>query len=322
MMNHTYQIDNAHIQSNIQSWQPLKPNDVVDIIAPAAKCHPGVLTGVKNLLESWQLKCNIPTDLFGEDLLFANSDEKRFEQLKEALCNSTSKAVWCLLGGYGSAKLIPQLCKLTPPSQSKIFMGFSDITALHIFLQEKWGWSTIHAPSARQAGINKVATTSMDILKSMIFAEKKSLVYDAITPLNALAKTARQIHAPIIGGNLHLIQASLGTQWQMSANDKIIFIEEINERAYRIDRILEHLKQAGVLSQAKAILFGDLLGGDEADGSNLIAATIHQFAERAPIPVLQIANVGHGPINNPIILGATTTLTLGETSSLTFHSTF
>jgi muramoyltetrapeptide carboxypeptidase len=299
-------------------WQTLKPYDTVDIIAPAAKCHPNVLESVKALLTSWQLNYHIPSDLFGEDLLFANSDEKRFQHLQHALLNTTSKAVWCLLGGYGSTKLLPQLCHMTQPPQAKIFMGYSDITALHLFLQERWGWSTIHSPSARQAGINQVAPSSLALLKTMLFNDKKDFTYDQITPLNALAQKYGVIDAPLIGGNLHLIQASLGTEWQIHTNDKIIFIEEINERAYRVDRVLEHLKQAGLFTHAKAILFGDMLGGNEADGTNLVADTIQQFAHQSKLPVFQIKDVGHGHTNNPIILGSPATLKTDNTCTLTF----
>lgn len=295
----------------------LEPGDIVDIVAPSSKCHPSVLGKIRELLDSWGLNCRIPDDIFGESLLYANSDEKRFSHLQSALLNEESKMVWCLLGGYGSTKLIPMLNKLNAPSKSKLFIGFSDATALHIFLQGQWGWSTIHGPSGYQASLNKVSVDSINLLKKLIFNEELS-PYEQLTPLNSIAMQNAKICAPIIGGNLHLIQASLGTSWQINANDKILFIEEINERAYRIDRALAHLSQAGLFENTKAILFGDFIDKGEPDGKFLVMNTIKEFASQCHLPVLQINNIGHGSINNPIILGSTAKLSIGDIYSLEF----
>lgn len=291
--------------------------DIVDIVAPSSKCHPSVLEKIAELLESWGLKYQIPNDIFGSSLLYANTDEKRFLHLKYALFNNTSKAVWCLLGGYGSTKLIPMLSKISPPSHSKIFIGFSDITALHIFLQGQWGWTTIHGPSGYQVCLNKISDDSINTLKKVIFHQDQTISYDQIVPLNQLAKNNLIINAPIIGGNLHLIQASLGTSWQINADDKILLIEETNERAYRIDRILAHLSQAGIFERAKAILFGDMIDKGEPDGKFLIKETIKEFAQQCTLPVLQIKNIGHGLINHAILLGDMTQLSMGDNYSLT-----
>ncbi|CAN5428645.1 LD-carboxypeptidase [soil metagenome] len=281
----------------------LKPGDLVDIVAPAAKCHSDVLGKTTTLLESWGLRSYIPEDIFGDSILYANTDAKRFSHLKYALLNDTSKAVWCLLGGYGSTKLLPMLNMLKPPSHSKIFIGFSDITALHIFLQQQWGWATIHGPSGYQASLNKVAENSIHLLKNMLFHPDEVPVYNQIIPLNSFAKNNVIINVMLTGGNLHLIQASLGTSWQINADNKIVFIEETNERAYRIDRALTHLSQAGIFDQAKGILFGDFIDKGEPNGEFLVNKIIKEFAQQISIPVMQISNVGHGPINNPIFLG-------------------
>ena len=222
------------------SFKPnyLKPGDVVDIVAPSSKCHPSALEKIKTLLNSWELKCRIPDDIFGDSLLYANNDERRFQHLQRALLNNTSKAVWCLLGGFGATKLIPFLSKITRPTHSKFFIGFSDITALHIFLQGQWNWTTIHGPSGYQASFDRVSKDSVNLLKKILFHENDGkLSYDQIIPLNKVAESNTIIDAPFIGGNLHLIQTSLGTAWKINTHNKILFIEEVNERAYRIDRV-------------------------------------------------------------------------------------
>lgn len=296
----------------------LIPGDIVDIIAPSSKCNPSVLEKITELLAAWGLRCRIPNDLFGDHLLYANTNEKRFSHLKEALLNTSSKAVWCLLGGYGATQLIPMLSKISPPAHSKIFIGFSDITALHIFLQGHWGWSTIHGPSGYQAALNKISADSVNLLRKLLFHEEHTLAYEAIIPLNLAAKNNLVINAPIIGGNLHLIQASLGTTWQLNADNKILFIEDINERAYRIDRVLTHLRQAGIMDHPQAILFGDVIDKGEPDGKFLVDETIKAFADQCSVPVLKINHIGHGSINNPLLLGSRVKLSMGHHYALEF----
>lgn len=280
----------------------LIPGDTIDVIAPSAKCHPEVITQFQKVMNDWGLKTQVPQHIFGNDLLCANSDEERFQQLKNALTNSNSKAIWCLLGGYGSTRLIPELSKLDKIKQQKLLIGFSDITALHIFLQNKWGWSTIHGVSGRQTALNQVSQESIDRLKQLLLNQPQPLNYE-LFPMNSAAKQATSIQAPIIGGNLSLIQVSIGTEWQMDATDKILFFEEVNERAYRIDRILIHLKQANIFNKVKAILIGDVTGGLEADGKSFINETLQQFADNNPIPIFRIKKMGHGDDNYPLILG-------------------
>jgi muramoyltetrapeptide carboxypeptidase len=299
-------------------WQPLNPGDTVDIVAPSSKCHVSVLDKIRLFLSEWGLNCHIPKGLFGDSLLYANSDEMRFEHLKNALLNPGSQAVWCLLGGFGANRLIPLLSQLKPPNHSKPIIGFSDITALHIFIQDQWQWPTIHGPSGYQAIFDKVSQDSLASLKEMLFNPTKQLQYGDIKSLNDLAKQDSIIDAPIIGGNLHLIQASIGTGWQMNAKNKIILIEEYNERAYRIDRILAQLSQTEIFNGAKAILFGDVIDKGEPDGRFLIADVLYEFAEQQTLPVLQISNIGHGFVNKPILLGSPARLTMGALCYLDF----
>lgn len=296
----------------------LQPGDVIDIVATSAKCSEEAFIGIRQLIHSWGLECHIPDDLFGDNLLYANSDEKRFKHLTKALLNTKSKVVWSLLGGFGSTRLIPMLEQLPIPNHTKLFVGFSDVTSIHIFLQNHWNWPTIHGPSGLQAIQNKISSNSIEKLKTLLFNRNSSFLYHQIKPLNDLAERDNQINGSIIGGNLHLIQASLGTTWQINADHKIIFIEEIHERAYRVDRALVQLQQSGVLDKAKAILFGDFVDSGEPDGRFLVKETLQAFAQSCSLPVLQINDVGHGPINDPLILGHLVNLRTGKNCMLEF----
>ena len=295
-------------------WIPLQPGDTVDIIAPAFRQEKTIFKKIEKLLASWQLNCHIPKNIFGKDLLCANSDDNRFKQLKAALFNSNSKAIWCLRGGYGCSRLIPALNQLKPPPHAKLFIGLSDITALHLFLQQQWHWHTLHGPSIYQCADNRIIKSSIQKTKDIIFGQQKIIEFNNLLPLNTTKK--QTIKAPIIGGNLSLIQISIGTSWQPNTHNKILFIEEINERGYQVDRMLEHLKQAGIFSHIKALLLGDFIGGNDPDGRSRVNAVLKRFAEQNNFPVLQCKGIGHGKINHPLPLGTTSTLELGKKRSL------
>jgi muramoyltetrapeptide carboxypeptidase len=291
----------------------LIPGDFVEVIAPASRCSDSQLVQLKELLESWQLNCIIQDDIFSEDILCANTDEMRFEHLKNALQNPKTKAIISARGGYGSMRLIPRLAKINPPHSIKIFVGMSDTTCLHLDLQQRWAWPTIHGA----ASADKFSKESIASLKSVLFAESMEIKFPQLTPLNKYAREKRVIKSSVTGGNLTIIQAGIGTSWQMDGRDKIILLEEVGERAYRVDRMLEHLHQANIFSKVAAILLADFLGGDEPNGSSLIEPVLQRFADSIDIPVLRIEGIGHGPVNFSIPCGTEAHLQIGSIFQLT-----
>lgn len=295
-----------------KSWSFLQAGDRVDLVAPASRHPQKNLEETIQLLKDWQLKVNHPKDLYGDDLLCANSDEKRFEHLKEALLNSDSKAVIAVRGGYGATRLLPQLLSLNKPSQSKLFIGMSDITALHIFLQQQWGWSTLHSAVAPF----RFSDDSIEKTRKIIFGETKVCHYSGLSPINSLAKQKKTISSTLVGGNLCLVQASLGTSWQLDTTHKILFLEEVSERGYRIDRMIEHLKQAGLFKEVDAVIFGDFLDGKEPNGSSLVEPVLKRFAENCSFPVLQYKGIGHDFINEPLPLNTSVRLHLDSSANL------
>lgn len=308
-----------------QPWQVLREGDIIDVIAPASPRlkNEASITAIKELLVSWNLVPRIPDDIFGIDLLCANTDAKRFDFLKAALLNTESRAVWCLRGGYGSGRLIPQLANLEVKNPvPKLFIGMSDITALHLFLQRHFHWVTLHGPSVRQVTDNDVAKENIEELKQIMFGRQNVLRYNNLTPLNKQGLKNQLIETCIVGGNFCLIQASIGTLWQVDARNKILFLEEINERGYRVDRMLQHLEQAGIFKDVTAVIFGDFTGGQEPNGTCLIDPVLKRFAESCDFPVLRCPGIGHGKFNRVLPLGTNTQLQLGETASMIVNAGF
>lgn len=290
----------------------LKPGDKVEIIAPASRCSDKRIQLIKETLAVWQLQSIVAEDIFGDDLLCANSDAMRFKHLQNALLNPETKVIVCARGGYGSMRLLPELKKLSKPVTPKILIGMSDITALLLFLEQHWGWPTLHGALAPDI----YSSESIESIKKILFAEIDEVRFANLVPLNQAAKVNTVIESKVSGGNLCLIQTSIGTAWQLDAKDKIVLIEEVGERGYRVDRMLEHLQQAHLFKNAKAILFGDFLEGKEPDGSSLLQPVLNRFAESLEIPVLQVEGIGHGQTNLPIPFGTETVLQLGDKAEL------
>ncbi len=295
----------------MKKWAPLKENDIVDIIAPASSAQYNI-SKVQDFIKALGLVPRIAEDIIDvESRYVANTNQYRFEHLRDALYAEDSKVIWCLRGGYGSMNLIPELSKLTPPDKAKAFIGFSDITALHIFLNQKWNWPTIHGRMIAEVSEN-YDDNLIDSFKNLLF-KQEALNYDLV-PMNDKAKSHQSIKSQIIGGNLCLVENSLATNWQINPSGKILFLEEVGEKPYRIDRSFDHLRQAGIFDNVKAIIFGAFSCNDE--DLELMNYTLSKFVDSLDIPVLSMPYIGHNVANPPLPFGSEVKLTLDEVANL------
>ncbi|MGE3920577.1 MAG: hypothetical protein AB7F64_06500 [Gammaproteobacteria bacterium] len=134
--------------------------------------------------------------------------------------------------------------------------------------------------------------------------------------MNQLAKRKCHINTSVTGGNLTIIQTTIGTPWQINTDNKILLLEDIGERGYRVDRILEHLRQADIFKNVAAVLLGDFTPGYEPNGMSLIEPVLKRFAEACDFSVVKINGIGHNYINYPMPLGTISELILGEDPQL------
>jgi muramoyltetrapeptide carboxypeptidase len=257
--------------------------------------------GIK-VLESWGLKVRVSDQIFADNLLHSNAEQERWIQLKSALMAKDSAAVWCVRGGYGSMKLLPQLSKLKPPREPKAFLGLSDITSLNVFLNQKWKWPVLHAPILSRVGRGDLPTSSIDELKQVLFGDLETLNYE-LEPLNTSAEKAKRLRGSLVGGNWATIMAGVGTPFQLRPKGSILFLEDVGERGYRLDRFWEQLKQMGFMDQLKGIILGDFTEGDEPDGKNLIWTVLKERAASLRKPVYFGLPSGHGNIQRVLPLG-------------------
>lgn len=270
----------------------LKPY-FITIVAPAS----GNKDAISKLTSIKDVNLNIPTQCFASPTAFHSaSDDIRFNCFKAALSDNSS-VIWALRGGYGSAKIIADLKNLPKPEKEKLFIGYSDNTALHLFLTQEWGWKTIHGSGIAEIITPKEKSRKNFVKIDQIISGKTTRAkIDGLIPMNDEAKTLESITSSLTGGNLTIVETSIGTSWHIISKNKILFLEDVNITPYILDRSLLHLKQAGVLKEVEAIIFGDI-NDNNAD----ILSVILNFAKSINIPIFKCDKFGHRKINDPII---------------------
>ena len=277
--------------------QGLRAGDIVDIVAPASRCSPQDLRQGLEAVRQAGFLPRVPRDLFGgpSTSLFANSDEQRLRQLRKALYAPDSKLIWCVRGGYGALRLLPAMAKWRQPNQAKIVLGYSDITTLHGFLNQHWGWPTLHGPLLDRFGRDSTPVAEKRELLALLRGEVLQAEFKGLKAMNAAARRPHRLGAPLVGGNMAVLQSGLGTPWTLAPKGQFLFFEDTGERPHRVDRMLTQMAQAGWFARARAVLFGNFLLNEANDRRQLWNDVIRRFAESQKIPVLSGLQVGHDP---------------------------
>ncbi|MCE3230640.1 MAG: mccF [Alphaproteobacteria bacterium] len=186
------------------------------LIAPSSAIPAEKVLLMQSYFEPLGRKVTVPPDLFGEDLLCANTDALRFKHLKDALVSEADE-IMMIIGGYGLTRLMPELLSLEKPRKVKTLYGFSDATALHIFLNQVWDWPSVHGPVGLQLSEQRVDVDSIERTLRILKDGLSAYSLPELIPLNALAQDIKTVSGKVVGGNLCLIQTSLGTPWQLKA---------------------------------------------------------------------------------------------------------
>jgi muramoyltetrapeptide carboxypeptidase len=218
---------------------------------------------------------------------FAGNDLQRLADLNGALCDDAVDAVWCLRGGYGAMRILPAVEYDALRRRPKAIVGYSDITALHAAIRRHVGLVTFHGPTAR-ARLSDFSRASL----------RRALV-EGHDPCGewADARVLRggRAEGALAGGNLALVSALAGTPFAPRCDGAIVVFEDINEPVYRVDRMLRQLLLAGVLTGARALLFGACTNCPEAadDGSRRLDDVVRETADLLGVPAVTGIPVGH-----------------------------
>lgn len=231
----------------------LQKNDPVHVVASSSPfSQKGFLKGIGKL-KSFGLKPKYRKDIFSREAYLAGSDERRFQELKNALADKNAKAIFFARGGYGAARLIEKLSFVKP--ELKILAGFSDVTTLLLYAQKKWGWVTFYSPMV--GGSLYQDRLTLNSFQKTVFSRQP---LGALEVPDLVSVRPGKAEGVLVGGCLTLIAHSLGTPYQIETKDRILFLEDVDEKPYEIDRMLTHLKLAGLFEKCRGVLFGSLPG--------------------------------------------------------------
>ncbi|PQJ67059.1 LD-carboxypeptidase [Photobacterium angustum] len=237
------------------------------------------------------------------DIGYVNTDQERANNLIAALLDPTIDVLWFFRGGGGALNLLPflhayktQLLEIKP----KMIVGFSDVTAIHSFINNELGWQSVHAVNAStNQATNGGNEQPIPDLKTLI---NDGVSYNNVLPLNDLAKSA-SVSGQLIGGNHTLVSATFGTNYQPDFSNKVLLLEDIGVTYRQLDRYLQQLlflKDFDV----NAIVFGQYYNMDPNDQDRLMYKhVLEQFAKKLGKPVYYFPFIGHGKYNQPVIFG-------------------
>ncbi len=292
----------------------LQAGDLVVILSPASKIDKSIVNGQKSRLESWGLQVKVANHTLDKHHDFAGTPAHRLTDLQKAFDDPEVKAVFCSRGGYGVVHLMEQL-KLDRFRESpKWLIGYSDITALHNFLQKE-GFASMHGLMGRHLAMEPADDPETLRLRSVLFGEMPRYETGG-HKFNVPGTASGTLH----GGNLSVFYGLRGTPYDFPSKGTILVIEDVGERPYHIERMMFNLKLGGVLEKLSGLVVGQFT---EYTEDNAIGKTVYEMirdmVKPYGYPVCFNFPVGHTAQNVPLILGGSVTLEVtGKKAVLSF----
>ncbi len=277
----------------------LRPGDPVRVVAPSGPIFPEAFAPGEALLGARYRLGYDPKALLAVDGFLAGSDEARLASLAQALRDSAARAVFLGRGGYGLLRIVARLDPALLRDNPKPIVGFSDGTVLLAFAAQA-GVASVHGPVVTQLG--RLGSEDHAALFSLLESPQPQGLLQGLSPLRLGSAVG-----PLLGGNLEVFSRLLGTTYLPDLDGAILFLEEVGERPYRVDRLLTHLQLAGVFDRVAAVIFGNLVGCEEPPESRIAspsaASVVEERLARLGIPVALGAPVGHGARNRALPYG-------------------
>ncbi|MCF6182948.1 LD-carboxypeptidase [Lutibacter sp.] len=284
----------------------LQKNDTVAIVSTARKISLQEIKSAIKLLESWGLKVVVGKTIGLEENQLAGSDEKRTNDFQKMLDNPEIKAIWCARGGYGTVRIIDALDFTKFKKNPKWIIGYSDATVLHNHLNNL-GLETLHA--TMPINIPKNSNEAITTLKNSLFGKK--LIYNITSSKkNKIGKASGEL----IGGNLSVIYSLLGSKSSLNTANKILFIEDLDEYLYHIDRMMINLKRNGYFENLKGLIVGSMtdMHDNKIPFGKTAKEIILDIISEYDFPVVFDFPAGHIADNRTLILGRKIMLEVDE----------
>lgn len=296
----------------------LKKGDTIIILSPAGKVRDrsAVDPGIE-LANHWGLVVFFGNHLLAEDNTFAGTDQERLSDLQKALDDPSIKAIWASRGGYGTVRIIDQLDFTKFSENPKWVIGYSDITVLHNKIHEL-GFQSIHGQMPLTLNLeDPIQRESIMTLHRTLFGKSLSYKIDA-RPENRLGESTGQI----VGGNLSIVYSMLSSDTNLHMDGKILFIEDVGEALYHIDRMMISLKRAGYFKGCKGLIVGDFrLRKNEGNAfGKSLEEIVLEAVEGTDFPVIFGFPAGHIDDNRSLLMGSYVDLKVtNKRAKVTFH---
>lgn len=303
------QFSNIQAQQNMKIPPYLQKGDTVAIVSTARKNIDDNLKPAFDLLHSWGLEVLIGKTIGLDNNQLAGTDEQRAADFQTQMDNPNIKAIWCMRGGYGTVRMVDLLDFTNFKQNPKWVVGFSDVTVIHSYLNTI-NIASIHA--AMPITVARASAESIETLRKSLFGEslEYQLPFDSANILGA-AK------GELVGGNLSILYSMMGSNAQIDCKGKILFIEDLDEYLYHIDRMMMSLKRCGCFDGLQALVVGTMTKMNDNDipwGKNA-NQIIEDVVKTYSFPVLYNFPAGHFRDNRALILGKQVALDLNATTS-------
>ena len=284
----------------------------IRIVSPAGSIKPKVVEGGVATLREWGHQVTVAPhalDVYGR---YAGTPEERAQDIVDALNDPATDLLWATRGGYGCMQILDMIPPDLVHQAAKPIVGYSDITALHA-LWNKAGVTSLHAPMMKHLGEDPTHRTSRTLRELIDYyavhhafpPRHNNLFLKAWNEQNPELPELRAEELDFVGGNLSVLSGLHGTPYDYDYQGKVLFVEDIAESPYKIDRMMQQLKLMGVFGQVKAVVCGHFTGCDEDPLMPIkLWDNIRWIISPYNIPVLMGAPIGHELENYPVVLGA------------------
>ena len=297
----------------------LKKGDTIAIVAPARSISREEIEPAMEMFNEWGFKVVTGKNLFNKHHQFSGTDRERAEDLQQMLDDDNIRAILCARGGYGTIRTLEHLNFEKFVRYPKWIIGFSDITVLHSYINTKLGIKTLHAQMATNFPANGRANQSISLLKETLFGNPLSHSWD--TDINIPEEA--EIRGELTGGNLSVLYSISGTPYDIKTDGKILFIEDLDEYLYHIDRMMMNFKLSGKFEQIKGLIIGGMteMNDNKVPFGKTAYEIIQEIAASFDFPLFPDCPSGHIDNNLPLIMGGTANvIKKGKTITLEFFS--
>lgn len=294
----------------------LKPGDKIGIVSPARKIPREEVSTAINMFNEWGLEVVEGKHLYDSYHQYAGTDEARANDFQEMLNDESIRAIICSRGGYGTVRIIDRIDFSNFMKNPKWIIGYSDITVFHSHINRHCNTETLHAimPVNIKSPYND--DPSVESLKKALFGQK----LEYTVPTDPASRKGRA-EGVVTGGNLSMLYSLIGSPSDINTNGRILFIEELDEYLYHIDRMMMNLKRSGKLAELEALIVGGMTGMRDnkvpygKTANEIVMETVSEY----DYPVVLNFPAGHTDDNRALIMGRKITLEVLDQTKLTFE---